>query len=472
MLPRIRRINKSFDSSSVGEKTSLVHKGKFGFLYSPYSLNCTGNCSTIPGSSSTSPYINFFSTFTSGSTVEINGVTFTANGGAGPTDLCTETTCTSPSDTATMLALKINSSTDPLLKGITARSSLGDVFLYGMEGYDHLNFDGSNGTNSTTVLANGMGKIFIQGSYWFLPVINASLSGALQNNISIISGLVDVKLQDAAISLSDTDVLDNIGKVAAFDMDVSSSGELVIASISGDLTNAGRARLSRFELSGRDYQIPFSGTPLRDVLGTDLFESIKVAAATLNNNNIYLLAKERALNGGEYRVGRYSGNLSSVNIEDFLMNRLDTSDNTFSVISDTLMTRPSIVSVPNSADARIFFNSVGTPVSANSTRVARWRNDNLFSCGLCAPIARVETSSNVAVSSVFLDNTGTSTGLGIGAVGNTANENKKEFVFVMTNFWNGFNYEPQIGMINTRPELIQATTVDNINNLWRPPFAK
>ncbi len=464
LIPRIRRINKAFNAATVGEKTGLAHRGKFGFSYTDYTIDVSAcsNCTKTNATDSAEPYIDITAPGINGN-ISINGYTFTASATATlANEICSSATC-SANDGASSLAAKINSSTNPLLQGLTAFASGNRVTIHGMNSFDSY--------NSTITIGNyGIGKIFVIGSYWFLPVINASLAGADQNKISILSGATDIKLKNAGLSVS-TEVLNAPGQTAVFESQISTTDHLVIGSISSAINNAGRAYVSRFayDVGSRTFS---AGATTLPIFGTRLFKQINVAANAAGNNYVYVIAKERDVSvadDGAYNIGRYAGDLSTVSREDYLMNQLTVTDDTSGVISDTLLKNPRLVALPNSSDARLFFTSLGTsafnPGQLNSVRMARWKSSNTFSCGICAPIGIENMNSAVAVSNVGIDTT-------IGTTGYTAAENVKDVSFVLMNYRNGSDYHPQLGIINLESETIQPTTVDSSTHLWRTPFAK
>jgi hypothetical protein len=460
LTPRIRRIDKSF-TAGVEDKSALAHKGRFGFAYADFNIDVTActNCTKTAGSDSARPYIDIASPGINGG-ISINGYSFTADGTPTlPNEICDLSACPAV-DGATSLATKINASIDPLLQGITAEAAGNRVYLNGMNQYESIVINQNIGSF-------GMGKIFVVGSYWFVPIINASLAGAQQNNITILSGQVDLKLQNAGVSVSAADVLTTIGQVAAFDAQLNANDDLVIASISGNIANAGRATLSRFDLATvRDFE-PFvlPAVSQVNIFGTKLYEEISLASDTTGNPSIYVMAKERVIDGGKYYMGRHAADLSGVPSEALVINMIAATDSTPNVISDTLMTKPTLIPLPNSSDARIFFNSVGTPAAANATRVARWKSTNVISCGTCAPIGLNGTTSKITVTSPQINTT-------IGTTGYLANENQKDVAYFVSNYLNGVDMNLQLGLINLESEIIQSTTVDSTNHLWRPPFAK
>jgi hypothetical protein len=471
LIPRLRRIDKSYDASLIGQKTGFPHKGKFGFSYNGFTIVPSGSCTTCtvtPGTDLSSPTIAFSAGAPIGSSISINGYAFTAS--ANPTaanEFCGVGTCGAV-DAAASLAAKINASTDSALNGITAApTSPGatSIALNGQSQFDYIDWDGSYST-SLTVGGTGFGKMFVIGNYWFIPMINAILPGDQQNNITVLNGATtSPTLQNAGTSIDNTDVLTNIGQVAAFDAKLNANDNLIIASISADVTTAGRATLSRFALAGLRNFEPTTGTSQIGLFGTRLFQDIKVAADTTGNTSIFVLAKERTSDGGEWNAGRYTSTLAGIPSENFITDQLTTTDNTDDYIDNTIMLKPEIIAVPNSSDARLFFNSVGIPAGVSGTRMARWKYDNTFSCGLCAPIGSTGVTSLFVLSNVVIDTT-------LGTAGYVVNENQKDVAYVFTNYLNTTTYDSQLSLINLETETIQSTNIDTVNHLWRVPFAK
>jgi hypothetical protein len=449
--PHIRRIDKSFTTVSE-EKSAFAHGGKFGFTYDPLVVtdSCAGtNCAFTNASTVATAKITFDSGITSesGEEIRINGVIFKAQAAA-TNPICVSAACTSSGDLASHLAAKINSNTDKRLQGITASFSGADLLLNGINEFDSLQM--------TAVINNQqIGKVYVSGGRWYLPIVNASEIGSKQNNITVISGITDVKL--STVTADYTNTLTTIGEVRSFDAEYNQADDLVIASISASDFSM---KLSRFQLSGAkyvDFVLP-SITTMNPFAGKR-FEKVEVAAGTTGNNYIYLLAKEAVSDGGEWNIGRYPADLSGVGYENILTLRLNSSDLTGTYIDDVKLLNPSLVAVPNTSDARLFFTST------NYARIARWKSDNMFSCGICAPIADAGNTSKIAVSRVKIDMT-------LGTTGYLPNENKKDIAFIFMDYLNGSDQQPQFGMINLESEAIQSTNVDNANHLWRVPFAK
>jgi hypothetical protein len=487
MVPRIRRIDKDFTNQS---KTSLGHPGPFGFNYASYSMS--GSCSTCTFANSdgagSAATISFSGPVPDGETITLtfptspyspNSATFTAATPATAADeFCSSATCSTGDSTATSLASKINGSSLAILHGITARANGPIVELFGNYNNDFLDFDGSiliSGSFQVPSLisnTNGMGRIFIDGGRWYIPLINSSLGGGQQNNVTMISGPSDVHLRSSAALITD-DVLTEMGRTALFDAKLATNGELIFARISGALADAGAIRLFRYQRSGSDWSIvvpPGSPNPAQAQLGAFSglnFEDVKLAADAASNPNFYVIAKERQIDGGEYHLGKYSTNLAAVSAyERPLMTQLVTTDSTSTVVSDTLLKNPDIFSIPGFQEARLVFHSVGSGVTPFA-RMARIRNDMTVSCGSCSPLI-----SNDYQSTAVLGVSHVANNITLGQSGNTANENTKDLVLVMMSTSDGVNFKPQLGIINIEAEAIQSTSIQSPEGLFRPPFVK
>ncbi len=474
MVPRVRRIDKSFTATSA--KFGMNHLAPFGFNYDHYdgTSDCSGSpCAQVDfvAGDGLGGYarIELSGTLSAGNTITINGKIFTAS--PTPTaenEFCDGTIC-GINSTATNLVSKINNSTDPALQGIRAvvdntLPALSIIQLYGQYHDDYIDF-------GLTAASSGMGKIFIVGSRWYLPIINASLPGTSQNNITVLSGSADEHMR--ANPVASSNVLPEMGKTALFDASLNQAGELVFARISGDVSDAGRMKIFRYTLSGSDW-IPTtpagSEQTSQDIFGLFNFEYVKLATDTIGNNHYYVIARERAVDGGEYHMGRYNPNLDTAvaSLEYYLTNQIITTDSTDDVINDSKLKVPELVSMPNTQEARIFFHSVGMGATPYP-RLARWRSDNTIACGGCESLTGTQSilsTSNIGVSQV-------APGLTLGAAGSIAGENIKDVIFT------GFHvntsgaptvYLPYLGIINAKAESIQSSTIDS-TGLWRPPFA-
>jgi len=478
MVPRIRRIDKDFNATvSSSGKTSLPQSGKFGFNYDHYSLSSScisgGNCSiTLSPGDGTPARITFNTALTTNDTISINGSIFTAvNNPTGTNQICDSTTCPTTSLVATNLANKINASPDLLLQGITAVASGSFVELHGQWNNDFLDFDGSIGLVPNLVASqNGLGKIFVQGNYWFVPVINASLSGNDQNNIVMISGEVDKHLRNG-ISLSTADQLSEMGKVSKFASSVSSTGELIFARISGSISTAGSLGVYRYSLSGQDWTIVSDVLPSKgstDILLGKSFQDVKLAAATTGNSFHYVLAQERSIDGGEWNIARYTSTLSSGS-EDFLENLMDS--NTLLKMEDSLNINPEIIPMAGLSEARILFQSS----SDNKPYLAKVASNLAVSCADCAPLhpQGVKPSSFIGYSLNMnsaspLDQAKVT----LGTAGPTVpTENQNYVVYTIFSGKSGIEFDPDLAIINIESESIQSSTVDP-GFKWRPPFVR
>lgn len=474
MIPRIRRIDKSIESG-LREKTAMAHPMPYGFNYDHYSgtSDCGGvSCAQVGFTAGNGiggfAEVEFTSTLASGNTVTINGYTFTAaTTPSAANQICDGTSCADVNSLAINLRDKINNSTDAALQGITAKANGAIVELYGQYHDDYLDFDGSIGLVPGFVApAGGMGKIFINGARWNLPIIDI-----VGRQIVVLSGPADQHMR-ATLPIDTANILTDMGEVASFDAGLAQSGELVFARISGAISDAGRMKLYRYTLSGSTWVpvIPAGSEQVsQDIFGMLNFEYVKLATNAASNNHLYIVARERAIDGGEYHLGRYNPNLDTAvtALEYSLTNRVVTTDSTDDVIDDSKFKAPEVIAVPNAQEARIFFHSVGTGATPYP-RVARWRSDDLISCGTCSSLTdsqAILATSKIGVSQIAPSIT-------LGAAGSTAGENTRNLVFT------GFQlnttvdptvYKPYLGIINTRTEAIQSTSTDS-TGLWRPPF--
>lgn len=482
MIPRIRRIDKRFDLIPPSQtKASLSHPAPFGFNYTHYGLSCAPtsvtNCVTeIGNGQGGTARITFNAALATGDTLTINGVTFTAVANPStPLEICDSSSCTGSNSMADYIRDKVNNSLLPALQGITARSSGGIVELYGQYHLDFLDFDGNtSGVPGLVVGSNGLGKIFVTGGRWHLPMINASLGGAEQNNVTVLSGTADVHLRSIGTALNTNDVLTEMGKTALFDAKLNTLGQLVFARISSELSDAGAISLYRYNLIGSDWNLfDTTGGSATDqnsqqIFGSYSFEYVKLAADNTSNPYYYVIGREKTVNGGKYLIGRYNHELDSaaaVN-EHLITARLSTTDSTSVVITNARLKFPDVVSLPGFPEARLFFHSVGSG-TVPYPRIARWKADNTITCGTCFSLNRNQEhqeTAYVAVSQVAHNIT-------LGAAGATASQNVKDVVFTLfsTDTTNTDVFKPQLGIINIESEAIQSTAVNN-TGLFQPPF--
>ncbi|MES2527041.1 MAG: hypothetical protein V4598_08130 [Bdellovibrionota bacterium] len=472
LVPRLRRIDKEFDSPVVsppveGAKENMSHNGKFGFDHDGYAIveASAAVAFTADALNGTSRTITFTTAMATGETLSINGYVFTAAASpAAANQICDTSSCASGALAAENLADKINTSTDVLLQGITASAAGGVVTLNGSLGGDFLDWDGS--ISGVGVISSAQaGKSWIANSRWHIPIINLSLGGQ-QSYVSILSGPVNQHLQSTLVGLDESAVL-NTGKTLAFSNGIGTSGEIIIARISGDPATAGYAYLHRFAGASPHAASAVAGTETNPqaIFATRSFQSIKLAPTTTGNIYHYVIAKERDADGGEWNIGRYGSTFLS-GLEYYLEDRRATG-NTLTVVDNTAFVNPEIVAVPGSSEARMFFISDGEAAGDYFPRIGRLNSSMIFSCGDCFSITTNEVSATgvVGISDYVADVT-------LGDVGATLGENVNDTVFSVFNVNNGANQKPYTGVINVEVESIQSTSVDVVNHLYRPPYVK
>lgn len=479
MIPRIRRIDKFYDLTAPAQaKSAMDHPAPFGFSYLAADFTLTGSCTggvatcvfTPSNGTGGAATIDFLARLTTGDTIEINGEIFTADGTPTlATEICDSTACATVNSQADNLRDKINNSLLPSMHGITARTTGGTLEIYSQYTSDYLDFDGSIvGVPGIVAGPNGLGKIFISGGQWMVPLINASLGGSEQNNISIIAGTTDTHLRNAGLGLATSDVLEEMGKVAAFDAKLNAAGELVVARISGEVTDAGALAIFRYSPGGTWTLFDTTGGSATDQSDMDIFtafsfESVKLATDAVSNPHYYILAKEKTINGGEYHMGRYSNELDSsvTPSENFISTRLTPSDLTALNISDTILKSPDIISIPGFAEARVFFHSNSAP------RIAKWTTGDMLACGRCESLnggLEYDATARVGISQIANNIT---LGTTYGAL--TQNINDVVFALFSSDIANDDVFKPQLAIINVESEAIQSTSVD-ATGMWRPPF--
>lgn len=468
---RVRRINKDYDITATPRpKTGLSHPAPFGFSYTQYALTngvpaCAACTYTPSAGNGADSKIKFSSAIVAGQKFVINNTTFTASANPiGAADICDNTVCADNNSTATALANKINSSTLVDLQGISAIVDPTDparVLL--------LNQEWGDAWDSPIVAnPNGLGNIFVAGTYWNLPMIDKDEEGL----VTMLYGAADTHL---TLSGASAEVLTDMGKTALFDAKLNLAGELVFASVSAELADAGSLFLYRYTYANPGWtlfdhagSVSPSDQSAVQIFNSYSFQSVKLATDATANSYFYVLAKEQTINGGEYHIGRYNIDLDTAitPYENFLSTRVYTTDSTDDVITDSKMRSPEIVSVPGFAEARIFFHSVGTG-AVNYPRVARWRADDTVSCGSCDSLTgnvEVLGSSRIGISQIANNIT-------LGAAGAVVGENVRDLVFTLfsSDTPNTDTFKPQLGIINVEPVAIQSTTVE-ATGMWRPPF--
>jgi hypothetical protein len=481
MEPRIRRIDKSF-ATGVREKTTLSHAAPFGFNYAHYTLNCItvtpGICTPANGDGIGGfASITFTDRLSTGDTIEINGEIFTASPApAGANQVCDASACATVNSMAQNVANKINSSTLPALDGLTAVATGAIVEIYGQYALDFLDFNGTIvGVPGLVVNSGGLGRIVVSGNRWHLPMINASLGGAEQNNITVLSGATDVHMRNPFLALNSGDNLTEMGKVALFDNKLNAAGEMVFARISGELGDSGALSLFRYSLFGSDWTIfdaAGSGSATdrnqQDIMGMNAFEYVKLATDKTGNPFYYIIAKEQVASGGEWHIGRYNYELDSTAavLEYFLTDKIATTDATDDVISNLHIQQPDIISVPGLGEARVFFHSVGLGATP-FPRLARWKTDDTITCGTCFSLSgslAYQGTARVGLSQV-------ANSITFGSAGASAGENTNNVVFTLFSSDIASNgiYKPQLAIINVEGEAIQSTAVD-ATGMFQPPF--
>lgn len=473
-IPRIRRIDKSFDSvsSPTRMKNNLVHPAPIGFSYGNYTINIAGVTGiTRTYSDGVGSLASLKITSMPSGSLVLDDVTFTAS--ASPTtenEFCSNAaSCNTLVAVARQLANKINAHSTGL-RGITATIDSGNtdtILLHGKQSGDYLDFDGLTASVPGTVISQA-GKIMVTASRWYLPVISATPSPS-QNNIVVISGPIDVHLRLNLSNLMSDRVLSEMGKVESFDNKIASNGEFIFARISAG-TSPGQLHLFRYdEAAAGLVSIVAASAPAQSsyrLFGTSQFDYVRLAANITGNNNFYVIARNTADYGSGYRIGRYQSNLdtSVAPSQSLLSTKVSTTDNTATVMEDSILKVPDLVSVPNTDEARIFFRSVGFGTDPH-VMVARWKGDDTVTCGTCDSLTEgdpVLSTSVIGVSQVAND-------MVLGNQGSVAGENVKDLVFLGLLAGPMGTEVPQQAVINIEASIIKSTTVDPAG-LWRPPF--
>lgn len=445
--PRVRRIN--INNTTSGTKTGYTDSTrKFGYG----SLTVSPNCS-LPAEctwDSTLRRVNFGANTVTGDIV-INGVSIPASA-AGPTptnSFCSNCTATNKAQT---LATAINSSTDPLLQGITATYTSPDTFItiYGLE---------STSAYDSPSVAMGLGRIVVKGTTWHLPVIDSGAVGANQNKILILNG-----------SETDLSSVDNTKYLTSLE---------TASAVDNALTPSGNMLLGYVTLSGSIPKITeLSGTPTSTVAISPItlfsgssVTDIKVKASLgVSNPNVFVAARTLS---GNYNLARLPSTLATSGSQGTLTSFADTSYSANStILSGSIIDLDIEHAVPLSPatttnEARLVVISDAGTGNFN-TYLFRWKQT------ASSPYEALDASEGEFLENSTSEVSATSKiasapigSLAMGSNGSVSENTNATLAIIKINS----NNQAEFGLLNTEIETINSTTRD-ATGLFRPALVR
>lgn len=370
---RVRMINISTTNGTKTGTEFLANNRMFDFSYSPISVTVSCGASNCDYEPTTREIVFDGTALTPGTDqVEISvthPVPFRTTSyvipvsAASPTPLgsiCAN--CTAPVQAQNFVDAINQASTDfnadaSEVQGLVARLVAGGtVQLYGLENNSF--YDGVD-------VATGVGKIVIYGTKWFLPVINASLGGANQNKIQLLS-------DDLGDMTPGTGAIIDTEPVSAVD------NALTIAT-----TPNGRMLLSYITLSGSvakacllseadDFEA-CAAAPITLFGGTGM-NLIKSRPYLSNNLNNFFVGRDSS---NVWRVARVNSTLTTITRENTLLAYRDTADTTNNSILSATISDVDIQPAPPQTPA-VTSNEARLLVSSNfggsyKSYLMRWR---------------------------------------------------------------------------------------------------
>jgi hypothetical protein len=462
--PQVRRIDLT---ATAGKPIPNIHAGKFGFDYDGLGFN--NNCS--PASECTTSAASGVQQISFSPTATITGnfvlatpngnftITFGASNGIDM--ICGN--CDAE-NMALQTAVIINTSTDPLLAGYTASSSLGDLTIFGSRANDY--FDSSQ--SSEARVADRLGNIYINGGRWHLPFINSSLGGGYNDKLSfwysntgdhMMSGIPD--LAEPSITHPGLVAMD-----AAIKFDNFLVGPNLYIVMISKTGSAGKL----YKVNPTTYAV--AQTTL--IMDSEALLDVQVAAST---TNVFVGTKTSALN--KYKLGIYDINpnkLVEFEIDDTF--HTDSSSNTEDYFNSTNIASYRII--PYGQEARIVASSNNDGGSLHQLYMARLREVSstwTLSCGDCQQISKLGSvvspyttigvapiRTKVANDSYRLASDGSVNGQGI-----------KDVAFISYGDVAG---NPVIGVLNVEGEAIGSSSIytgsspNEDAGLYRPPLVK
>lgn len=472
----VRRIEKGYGAE--GSKANLSHPGKFGFSYTGIPIIVTEPAASYTAPVGSANYQITFSSVPAGGTsdsITINGVEFTADGSSGGSgngvidanEFCGATVsgCTVAS-AATGLRDLINNSTDTRLQGVSATAVLGGmgsytVVIYGVKANDFF---------TSTQVALDVGKIFINGGRWHVPIIDSSLGGANQNKVTVISNLTTAHLGSVA---STSTPITGVDQAISFASDVDRNGNLVLALISANPTRPGQGRLYSQALSGTTYSGTLTSLST-SLFGAETISDIRLSAS--KGSNTFNFVSAYGLTSSKWKIGRHDDTslaLSNVTEQDMADLAENSSSGAADVVADTGVQDIQLVSDPYiNGDARIFVTNFGGSLVSNGMYLLRFKNTTSIACaedssnGTCFPINTFTTNINSRVFSSDIQQ-----GQVIGDSGATVNENTTDLMHILMFDNAGV---PTYSYINSVPEDINGDDSSNPDGTsgWRPPYIR
>jgi hypothetical protein len=359
----------------------------------------------------------------------------------------------------------INSSEDPLLAGYSAEAAGSTVTIHGAKSGDYYN--ASSGAISR--ISNKLGKIYIDGSRWYLPFIDNSLGGSYNDKISFYYGTTGADLSTNTPQIYDainTPVLSNIPSVSNFDNHYDGSN-LWISLIKETGSEGEVHKLNTNFTLGSSFQV-FAGESLN---------KIQIAASA---TYVYVSGTKNVSGNISLGVYNINGNLEAefdIDDPDYVESESDTIDYfNSSDLSDFKI-------IPYNSEARIVGISRGTTSSDYKLYLARLREVSstwTLSCGDCAPISEINKNVSryvkLGVSSIRNKTTPSTTDNRLSSDGSVIGQGIKDVAFVSFGRITDTNAcDPALGVFNVEGESISATTIYDETpdgGLFRPPLIK
>jgi hypothetical protein len=372
--PQVRRIDLT---ATTGKGIPNNHPGKMGFDYDGLSFTngCSSGCafSAIP----TASLIQFSGTGSGISgfiKIKTPNGDFTVNFG---TYNAVNTVCGTCADTdiAIQLATIITNSTDPLLAGYSATSSLGTVSIFGARNGDY--FDGVVGSQ----IADRLGKIYVTGGKWFLPFINSSLGSTNNDKLSVYSSTTGVVMNSTAVSILEPLLTPDLAIMdAAIKFDNYFDG-----------TNLWIAMVSKTGSAGKLYKvnaITYAPSSASNIFIDQALLDVQISASS---TTVFVGATTAVGNIKKLGIYDYSGLLQ----DEFKIDNPANLDPAAPMTDDYFNTASisQYKIVPYETEARLFAVSQGTPVSGSyklyMARLRKVSSTWTLSCGDCQTVSEL-----------------------------------------------------------------------------------
>jgi hypothetical protein len=352
--------------------------------------------------------------------------------------------CT-PAEKAQDFADAINQSLDDEIQGLTAQvSGAGVVTLHGVE---------ANSFYNGTDVAVAVGKIIVSGSRWYLPVVNASLAGANQNKIQLLS-------DDLGDMTPDTSQIVNVEAAVSVDNGWTSASSPNMRMLLSYITLSGSQAKTCLLTEATNF-LDCEISPITLWIGSAM-TVFKGRPHLANNPNNFFVGKDV---NNVWRLARVASNLSSITRQDTLVNYMDSTDSVNASIVGAnvgdIDLQPALPLTPavSSNEARLILTSdFGGSLR---TYFMRWKQI------LSSPFEAIDSSEGQ-----YLELSGESLRAGskvvlspissvtIGDAGNVAGDNTNAYTTILKINNSGTGI-PEAGILNTEIESINSTSRDS-----------